>query len=86
MDLNKYLIIDFSHPFICIFLSVFFFLQHICLIKLHTLLYIYVCVCVCTYTDTSDHKDQNDVKKKSKCEITLFLKLLTTFYQGKIRI
>ena len=27
----------FSHPFIHIFLSVFFFLQHICLIKLHIL-------------------------------------------------
>ena len=32
-----WLVIHFFHPFICIFLSVFF-IQHICPIKIHTLL------------------------------------------------
>ena len=46
------------------------------------IIYIYIYI----YIYSSEHKDQNDVKKKSKCEMNFILKLYRTFYQGIIWI
>ena len=32
------------------------------------------CVCMYIYIYISEHKDQNNVKEKSKCEITIYFK------------
>ena len=46
----------------------------------HTHTYIYI------YIYSSEHKDQNDIKKKSKCYITFYFKASWTIYQGKVKI
>ena len=37
---------------------------------------IYICICIymCVYIYTSEHIDQNDIKKMSKCKITFYFK------------
>ena len=43
------------------------YIQSVVFFQLH---YIYIYIYICIYSN--EHKDRNDVKKKSKCEITFY--------------
>ena len=63
-------------------------------IHIHLYLYIYACKYTCPYIYiyiyiyiySSEHKDQNDIKKTSKCEITFYFKASENIYYVKIRM